>query len=69
MTRVQDLQQELEELGSEIEEEVLRERGHRSCSSSPSSGTPVHIQLDITPHAQRRLSISISVDVDDDKAS
>ncbi|MCR4467889.1 hypothetical protein [Burkholderia sp. SCN-KJ] len=66
MARLEDLQEELERLGREIEEEIPRTRGNRSRTSAPSDETPVNIRLTI-PRDVHRLQISISMEqsVDD----
>ncbi|PMS32651.1 hypothetical protein B0G57_12527 [Trinickia symbiotica] len=66
MARLDDLREELEQLGREIEEEVLRERSVRDHVASPSRDTPIRIELDITPNARHRLQISITMQPPDD---
>ena len=65
MARLDDLQEELERLGTEIEEEIPRMRGHRSRISAPSDESTVNIQLTI-PRDVRRLQISVSMEQSDD---
>lgn len=67
MARLEDLREELEQFGKEIEEAILRARGHRSCTSAHSGETPINIQLTI-PRDVHRLQISISIERSDDDA-
>ncbi|MEC5406555.1 hypothetical protein VOM14_13445 [Paraburkholderia sp. MPAMCS5] len=67
MARLEDLQEELEQLGREIEEGIPRARANRSRTSAPSDETAVNIQLTIPRHV-RRLQISISMEQLDDHA-
>jgi hypothetical protein len=66
MARLDDLREELEQLGSEIEEEVLRERTVRDDAAPPLYDTPVRIELGITLNARHRLQISITMHPADD---
>ncbi|TCG07869.1 hypothetical protein BZM27_16035 [Paraburkholderia steynii] len=61
MARLQDLQEELERLGREIEEEIMHARRNPSCTPAPSDETPVDIRL-TTPRDVRLLQISISIE-------
>ncbi|MGF6411547.1 hypothetical protein OKW37_003217 [Paraburkholderia sp. MM5482-R2] len=64
MARLEELQEELERLGREIEEETLRMRGNRSRTSAPCDESPVSIQLTI-PRDVSRMQISISMEHSD----
>jgi hypothetical protein len=66
MARLDDLREELEQLGREIEQEVRRESTVREHVASPFCEKPVRIELDIAPHARHRLQISITVQPPDD---
>lgn len=65
MARLDDLQEELERLGREIEEEIPRMGDYRSRISASSDESTVNIQLTI-PRGIRRLQISVSMEQSDD---
>ncbi|PTB17559.1 hypothetical protein C9I57_26795 [Trinickia symbiotica] len=67
MARLDDLREELEQLGREIEEEVLRNRGVLQYVYAPLTDRPVRLDLDIAPHTRHRLRISISMQLPNDE--
>ncbi|MCA8057424.1 hypothetical protein [Burkholderia cepacia] len=64
MARLEELQEELERLGREIEAETLRMRGTRSRTSAPCGECPLSIQLTI-PRDVHHLQISILMEHSD----
>ncbi|WP_126227711.1 hypothetical protein [Burkholderia ambifaria] len=64
MARLEELQEELERLGREIEEETQRMPGNRSRTSAPRDECLVSIQLTI-PRDVHRLQISILMEHSD----
>ncbi|PRX92087.1 hypothetical protein [Paraburkholderia sp. BL25I1N1] len=66
MARLDDLGEELERLGKEIEDEMLSDRTGRPSSTGSSCDAPVRIQLDIPRDARRRWHISVSMQLHDE---
>jgi hypothetical protein len=66
MARLDELREELEQLGREIEEEALRECSVRDHVASRLRDTSVRIELNITPTSRHRLQISITMQAPED---
>ena len=70
MARLDELREELEQLGREIEDDMLRERTVRNHVSAPFRDTPTRIELRLIKNTRHGLQISITMQpLDDDGPS